>query len=103
MRAQAVPAAAACPRSDLTVFWRAFNVVMAQGGDLRHALAADDGDEFRWDRRGWDIAVDILRGLCHIHASNVIHRRAPAPLRRTTPVHHASVPQLSIMVPSTSS
>ncbi len=63
--------------------------LVLQGGDLRHALAGDDVDEFRWDRRGWDIALDILRGLCHIHASNVIHRRAPPPPRRTNPLHDA--------------
>jgi hypothetical protein len=45
-----------------------------QGGDLRHALAADDDDEFRWDCRGCEVAIDIARGLHFLHSAGVVHR-----------------------------
>jgi hypothetical protein len=45
-----------------------------QGGDLRHALAADDDDEFRWDCRGREVAIDIARGLHFLHSAGVVHR-----------------------------
>lgn len=48
--------------------------VYLQGGDLRHALAADDDDEFRWDRRGREVAIDIARGLHFLHSADVVHR-----------------------------
>lgn len=45
-----------------------------EGGDLRAALSGPHQDELAWDRQGRTLALDIARGLCFLHANNVIHR-----------------------------
>lgn len=45
-----------------------------QGGDLRHALSARDGDEWAWNAAGAAVALDVARGLHFLHSSNVVHR-----------------------------
>jgi hypothetical protein len=53
-------------------------VLTVQGGDLRHALSADQG--FAWYGAGQHIALDVARGLHFLHSSSVIHRRGPQQL-----------------------
>lgn len=60
-------------------------MVLVQGGNLRNALAADTTGEFSWANRGYGVACDIMRGLCHIHASNVIHRWGRYKITSTQP------------------
>lgn len=45
-----------------------------EGGDLRRALWKNEGNEFAWERRGQQVALDIARGLHFLHSSGVIHR-----------------------------
>lgn len=49
--------------------------LLLQGGDLRAALSADSEGELSWRRKGRPIALDIVGGLCFLHANNVTHRR----------------------------
>lgn len=47
------------------------------GGDLQRALQRDDAAEYSWERHGRQVATDVTRGLHFLHASGIIHRRAP--------------------------
>lgn len=47
-----------------------------EGGDLRKALWKNENDEYAWERRGAQVALDIARGLHFLHSSGVIHRCA---------------------------
>ena len=47
---------------------------LMRGGDLAHALERDVQGELNWSKSGKKIAIDIARGLCFLHANNVIHR-----------------------------
>lgn len=42
-----------------------------QGGDLMDAIAADSKHLLRWSRKGHILAMDIAKGLVHIHANKV--------------------------------
>ncbi|KAL0020996.1 hypothetical protein WJX77_005136 [Trebouxia sp. C0004] len=44
-----------------------------EGGDLMDAIAADHKNLLRWSRKGSLLALDIAKGLVHLHASQVIH------------------------------
>ncbi|KAL0019977.1 hypothetical protein WJX79_004684 [Trebouxia sp. C0005] len=44
-----------------------------EGGDLMDAIAADRKNLLRWSRKGSLLALDIAKGLVHLHASQVIH------------------------------
>lgn len=49
--------------------------LLAQGGNLRAALnEAGPGGALSWSRGGRQVAIDVARGLCMLHAQNVIHR-----------------------------
>ena len=53
------------------------NIAMAcclvwQGGDLMDAIAKDAKGDLRWDRNGASLAIDVVRGLCHLHSKNVV-------------------------------
>ena len=43
-----------------------------QGGDLMDAIAKDTKGDLRWDRNGALLAIDVVRGLCHLHSKNVV-------------------------------
>ena len=43
-----------------------------QGGDLMDAIAKDTKGDLRWDRNGASLAIDVVRGLCHLHSKNVV-------------------------------
>ena len=43
-----------------------------QGGDLMEAIAKDTKGDLRWDRNGASLAIDVVRGLCHLHSKNVV-------------------------------
>lgn len=46
-----------------------------EGGDLRHALANDYEDEYRWSGRGRSIAIQVIKALMFMHTTaGVIHR-----------------------------
>ena len=45
-----------------------------EGGDLRAALSGSRCSELAWAQRGKGIALDVARGLCFLHANNIIHR-----------------------------
>lgn len=47
---------------------------LMEGGDLRRALWKNEGNEYAWDRRGAQVALDVARGLHFLHSSGVIHR-----------------------------
>jgi len=47
---------------------------LMEGGDLRAALDSIDSPMLHWSSLGRQIALDIVRGLCFLHANNVIHR-----------------------------
>lgn len=42
-----------------------------QGGDLMNAIAADSKNLLRWSRKGHMLAMDIAKGLVHLHANKV--------------------------------
>ena len=44
------------------------------GGDLRHALSADETGEYSWWGKGRALALDIAHGLHFLHSSGVTHR-----------------------------
>ena len=43
-----------------------------QGGDLMDAIAKDTVGDLRWDCNGASLAIDVVRGLCHLHSKNVV-------------------------------
>jgi len=47
---------------------------LMKGGDLREALSGPRGRELAWGARGRQVALDVTRGICFLHANNVIHR-----------------------------
>jgi hypothetical protein len=48
---------------------------LMQGGDLYAAMRNDDTkDLVRWSRCGKQVAIDIVKALCFLHANNIIHR-----------------------------
>jgi len=47
---------------------------LMEGGDLRYALDSMQAKLLHWDALGKQIALDIFRGLCFLHANNIIHR-----------------------------
>ena len=47
---------------------------LMEGGDLRGALSGARGSELRWNLGGRELALGVARGLCFLHANNVIHR-----------------------------
>ena len=47
-----------------------------QGGDLMDAIAKDTKGDLRWDRNGASLAIDVVRGLCHLHSKNVVSAQA---------------------------
>jgi hypothetical protein len=46
----------------------------SSGGDLRHALSADETGEYSWWGKGRALALDIAHGLHFLHSSGVTHR-----------------------------
>ena len=36
------------------------------------AIAKDTKGDLRWDRNGASLAIDVVRGLCHLHSKNVV-------------------------------
>lgn len=61
---------------------------LMQGGDLWNALAHTKSGRLNWYARGRQIALDIARGLVHLHSSGVIHLVSPGPC---CPTHAGSV------------
>ena len=49
------------------------------GGDLRDALDKDKRTELVWYRKGYQIAMDIARGLHFLHSHAVRDSRRPCP------------------------
>ena len=47
---------------------------LMEGGDLRAALSGSDAGQLAWDQLGRQVALDVARGLCFLHACNVVHR-----------------------------
>ena len=47
---------------------------LMRGGDLAQALERDIEGDLYWSKSGKKIAIGIARGLCFLHANNVIHR-----------------------------
>eukprot|EP00891_Asterochloris_glomerata_P000059 jgi/Astpho2/59/Aster-04536 len=44
------------------------------GGNLRRAIVSDQhGPELVWDKRGPHVALDVLKGLLHLHSINILH------------------------------
>lgn len=48
-----------------------------QGGDLMDAVAADSKNLLRWSRKGHILAMDIAKGLVHLHANKVLMHTCP--------------------------
>eukprot|EP00891_Asterochloris_glomerata_P002164 jgi/Astpho2/2164/fgenesh1_pg.00040_%23_20_t len=46
---------------------------LMSGGDLMDAIAKDTVGDLRWDCNGASLAIDVVRGLCHLHSKNVVH------------------------------
>jgi len=48
---------------------------LMQGGDLYAAMHNDETQDLvRWSRCGKQVATDIVKALCFLHANNIIHR-----------------------------
>lgn len=47
---------------------------LMQGGDLYAAMHNDTKDLVRWSKCGRQVAIDIVKALCFLHANNIIHR-----------------------------
>jgi hypothetical protein len=47
---------------------------LMRGGDLAQALQRDVQGDLNWSKCGKKIAIDVAKGLCFLHANNVIHR-----------------------------
>ena len=43
-----------------------------QGGDLMDAIALDRKNMLRWSRKGSLLALDIAKGLVHLHTHKVL-------------------------------
>lgn len=46
---------------------------LLQGGDLWNALAHNKPGRLDWYSRGRQIALDVARGLVHLHSQNLVH------------------------------
>lgn len=52
------------------------SLVTVQGGDLMGAIANDRQNKLCWSRKGHTLALDIARGLVHLHANKVSTHKA---------------------------
>ena len=46
-------------------------LLVVQGGDLMLAISNDKQNNLRWSRKGHRLAMDIAKGLVHLHTHQV--------------------------------